>query len=521
MSASREKKQRQNAGPEQKAVKVQQEQAARKRKTILYSVIAGVVVVAVAALLIWNSGFFQARSTAATLGDDKLSLAELSYYYYEARSYYAMYGSYLGFDTTKSDEAQIQNQTSGKTYREYFLETALETAREELALANEAKNAGHTESEVKETLDENIANVKSNAASNHYSYAAYLKAIYGPYMTPGIYESMYTRTLMANLARSDKGIELYKGYKPEELEEYYKEHADTLDTIEYSHLYFPAADVETKDAEGNELSEDDIAKLEEQALADAKAKAEEALEALEGGAHFHDQMDKYELTTGGDHVSVVGTSSIDATYRDQLCELDKDTPTLVESDKGCYVVAFHDRYLDDTPTRDVRHILIRAETTQEEGEDGSTVVVAPTDEAWAAAEEKANTVQAEWESSGKTREDFIALVEKYSDDTNSVPDGGLYERAYDGYFVSEFNDWVFNGGHKTGEEGLVKHDPGSENTANQYWGYHLIYMEEENEPVWKGTVRNTLATEARDEWIEGLVEGYAANLTSAADQLGR
>ena len=78
MSASREKKQRQNAGPDQKAVKIQQEQAARKRKTILYSVIAGVVVVAVAALLIWNSGFFQARSTAAILGGEKLSLAELS-----------------------------------------------------------------------------------------------------------------------------------------------------------------------------------------------------------------------------------------------------------------------------------------------------------------------------------------------------------------------------------------------------------------------------------------------------------
>lgn len=520
MSASREKKQRQNAGPDQKAVKIQQEQAARKRKTILYSVIAGVVVVAVAALLIWNSGFFQARSTAATLGGEKLSLAELSYYYYDARSYYAMYGSYLGFDTTKTDEAQIQDQNSGRTYREFFLESALDAAREDLVLSNEAKSTGHTESEVKETLDQNIANIKSTASSNHYSYASYLRALYGPYMTPGIYESLYTRTLMANLARSDKGVELYNGYSQEELEEYYEEHADTLDTIEYSHLYFKAAEVETKDAEGNELSEDDVAKLEAQALADAKAKAEEALEALEGGASFKSQIDKYELTTGGDHVTVVGTSSIDESYRDELCKLDKDTPTLVESDKGCYVVTFHNRYLDDTPTRDVRHILIRAEATQEE-KDGSTVVVAPTDEAWAAAEEKANTVQAEWEAGGKTREDFIALVEKYTDDTSSIPNGGLYERAYEGYFVEEFGDWVFNGGHQAGDVGLVKHDPGRENTANQYWGYHLIYMEEENEPVWMGSVRNTLASDARTEWIESLTADCAASLTSGADALGR
>ena len=57
MSASREKKQRQSVGPDQKALKAQQEQAARRRTTIIYSVIAAVIAVLVIALLVWRSGF--------------------------------------------------------------------------------------------------------------------------------------------------------------------------------------------------------------------------------------------------------------------------------------------------------------------------------------------------------------------------------------------------------------------------------------------------------------------------------
>ena len=138
MSASREKKQRQGAGPAEKNVQIQQQQAARKRKTITYTIIGVVIAVLVAALLIWNSGFFQARATAATVGDTKLSTAELSYHYYSARQSIAMYGSYLGFDTSLSDEEQIYDAENNTTYRDYFLETALSNAKQYTALADEA-----------------------------------------------------------------------------------------------------------------------------------------------------------------------------------------------------------------------------------------------------------------------------------------------------------------------------------------------------------------------------------------------
>ena len=90
MSAAREKKQRQGSGPSDKAAQANQKQAAYKRKVRTYTSIGVVVAVLVAALLIWNSGFFQSRALAATVGDNELSAAELSYYYYDVRYPYTI-----------------------------------------------------------------------------------------------------------------------------------------------------------------------------------------------------------------------------------------------------------------------------------------------------------------------------------------------------------------------------------------------------------------------------------------------
>ena len=86
MSASREKKQRQGT---ERTNKVDQAQAAYKKKARIYSVIAIVVAVAVVALLVYGSGIFEKGKTAATVGGEKLTVGELGYYYYGARYMYA------------------------------------------------------------------------------------------------------------------------------------------------------------------------------------------------------------------------------------------------------------------------------------------------------------------------------------------------------------------------------------------------------------------------------------------------
>lgn len=515
MSASREKKQRQNAGPDPKAGKVQQEQAARKRKTIIYTVIGVVAVVLVAALLIWTSGFFQARATAATLGSEKVTAAELSYYYANVRGNYANYGL---IDTSKSDAEQLQDVENGVTYRDFFLDEALHSAQRQLALAQEAVNAGHTQAEIKDDLDAAIDNMKSTATAYGYGYTAYLRAMFGEYMSPSVYEKLTARYLMAQLVANEKYDELYNGYSQDDLTAYYNEdgHADTLDTIEYSYLYFPVATVDTKDANGNDLPESMVEAKREKAQEETRNNAAQALEAVKGGAHFHDQAEQYELTTSADHTVSVGTGSINSSFSEELLKLGKDECELVELESGaCYVISLHDRYLDDEPTRDVRHILVRAENTT--GEDSK--LVAPTDEAWAAAKEKMDAIQAEWDAGGKTEDDFAKLANEKSEDSGSNTSGGLYERSYDGSFVSEFNDWVFDAGRKAGDVGLVQHS-GEEGATSGYWGYHLIYFVGENEPVWMGTVRDTMAGEAQNAWVEELSASFPTALLGGADYLG-
>ena len=74
------------------------------------------------------------------------------------------------------------------------------------------------------------------------------------------------------------------------------------------------------------------------------------------------------------------------------------------------------------PTADIRHILVKAELTQEddpatEDVDESTI---PTDEAMEAAKAKAEDILSQWEAGDKTAESFGALAEEYSDDTGSA-----------------------------------------------------------------------------------------------------
>ena len=513
MSAAREKKQRQGSGPSEKTNQLQQEQAERKRKTILYSVIGAVAAVLVIALLGWNSGVFQSRATAATVGGTNLTAGQLSYYYYNLRNEYASYASIFGysFDSSKPESEQYRDEDESVTWRDYFLDSALETAQQYISLADEARNAGYTEADVKDQVDDSIASMKSSAASSGYSYAAYLRALYGPYMTESIYEAETTRYLLAARIFEDKGTELTLSYSQADLDSFYDEYADSLDTYEYSYLYFTPEEVEETDANGNELDEETLATLRANALADAKARAEEALTEYGDGEEVSHLIEHYAPSSSADHTTTVGTTSINSVYSDELLAMEEGESALVEnSDSGYYVVISHGRYLDQTPTLDVRHILVSPET-----EDGA----APTDPAWAAAKDKADSILAEFEAGSKTDEAFAALANQYSDDAGSNTTGGLYQRiSPTSSYVAEFMDWIFADGRQTGDTGIIQHI--ADSPSSGYYGYHIMYLAGENEPTWMGTARANLADTARDEWMLDLADSYEASLASGADSIG-
>ena len=519
MSASREKKQRQSAGQNltQKELKEAKEAQAAKRKSILYWVIGVVVVILVAALLIWNSNFFQNRATAVTVNGHNFTAGEVEYYYNSAyqQEYQLYYYSTMGitgltnFNPATDPKDQYVDEEQTQTYYDYFMESALDALTQVAALTDAAEKDGFSlelSESGKETYDSTISSMKDNATTSGYSYASYLQAIYGSHMTTGIYESCLKRAIM--LTEYQQAHQDTLTYTDEDYTTYYDENKDSIDTFSYEVAFLSGSAPSTTDEDGNTVEATEEEKT--AAMEAAKANADKLMADVEAGGDFAELADTYVQEDSANTFRSTETSgsSLSTTYGDWL----KDTAraegdiNVFESTSGYYVVRFLDRYLDETPTADIRHILVKAELTQEddpatEDVDESTI---PTDEAMEAAKAEAESLLAQWEAGDKTAESFGELAKANSDDSGSASNGGLYTQVEEGQMVDTFNDWIFDSEHTEGDTGLV------ENTNSGMYGWHVMYFQAWNDPSWKINAKSSFQNDDMTSWIESITEGYEA-----------
>ena len=82
MSASREKKTRQGSTYAQRRNNKAEEKSSRMH--VVYGVVGVVIAVLAIALLVWDSGFFQKRTTAVTIDGEDFTPAVVQYYYHNA-----------------------------------------------------------------------------------------------------------------------------------------------------------------------------------------------------------------------------------------------------------------------------------------------------------------------------------------------------------------------------------------------------------------------------------------------------
>ena len=125
MSASREKQTRQGSTYAQRRNNKAEEKSNRMHG--VYIVVGVIVAILAIALLVWDNGFFQKRTTALTIDGENIAPATVQYYYHNAMSqtlYYAQMGMDTGFDSTKDPKDQIQDEESGTTWYDYFLDQA-------------------------------------------------------------------------------------------------------------------------------------------------------------------------------------------------------------------------------------------------------------------------------------------------------------------------------------------------------------------------------------------------------------
>ena len=473
MSASREKKARQERGadylsPQQ--IKDREERQSAKRTTLIFALCAAAFVAFVVASALWNSGVIQRSAKAASVNGKTYAVSDMAYFYYNARAT-ALNNSSNELDSGTS--MREQQYTDGEqTWYDYLSGQALDSLATIVLTSDAAKAAGFTGGEeVEKTVSDTMENLASSAASYGYSVSNYIKAIFGSMMTRSGFERMLRNSALAEAylnSLSDPAA-----YTEEELQAQYDAEPNAFSQVQYEAVVFNSSSF----SDSSEESEDSEAAEEsadlEDATAQAKAAAEDAL------AHFRagESLEAVAQELNGTYSN---TSSLYGTGSDMLTWLFDDARrngdsavldyTYYGTSMGSVVVVFHGKERDDFHAVDVRHILVDDEA-------------------------QANELLAQYLAGEQTEDAFAALATEHSTDTGSAENGGLYTGVYPGQMVAAFNDWCFDASRQSGDTGIVATD----------YGYHVMYfVGSEDYPYWQEIAASRLASEKNAELTENV-----------------
>lgn len=274
MSASTEKKIRAQAraeGTDKKAIAAAEEAAkAKKVKTWTIVTIIAVLVFVVGVLSL-NSPAVYRGTTAITVGDDSFSPAEVNYIY--ANEYYTLinnYGSYtslIGLDTSYG-LAGLKDQMSyfgeeGQTWRDYFLDRTVDNLKQSYVL-NKLFNDNGLELSEEEIADIDAQIDAMGEMASYYGYSSgdkFASSYYGKGVNTSVMKNMMTYAAKAEAAFNEHA---------EAVEISNDEIAERYPSVAIRHILVKAV----ADEDGT-ISED--------ALAEAKAKAEDIYEQWKNG----------------------------------------------------------------------------------------------------------------------------------------------------------------------------------------------------------------------------------------------
>lgn len=497
MSASSKKKLRNQeaaAKNTEKQLAAQKEEKKLKLYTAAFVAVLAVIVVIAGwvgiSRAVANSGSAERSTVAVTIGDHKISNAELSYYYIDAiNSFYSNYGSYIaltGLDPTKPLDEQVQDEETGTTWADYFIDLAKQNARTAYAVADEAAANGYVLSDAsKNEVKQTLANMSAYAKVYGYSNGAgYLKALYGNGATEKTLQEYFERSLLVSEYYNFKQNGLV--FSAEDMKAVEAEHPGEFDAFTYYQYY-----VSTTSFEGDNA----LAQAEEAAKSLTECATVEEFEAAVKALPFN--ADKEVSAAAYDGKLLSACNGLLKDWLADAARKEGDTtyvPSVYgEGDPtGYYAAFFVSRSDNQLPLVNVRHILVNYQggTT----EDGVTTY---SDEEKAAAKAAAEELLAQWKAGEATDESFAALAHDNTDDPGSAENGGLYENVYPGQMVVNFNDWCFDSSRKPGDTGIVESN----------YGYHVMYFVGNAEQTYREhLIRSELETDTMNQWYSDLVE---------------
>ena len=463
-------------------VQKRKEEKEKEKKEERISTAIGIVVLVALVCLVASfpiRTYLATHETYVVVNGEAVNKVEFDYQYNLTKNnYITQYGSYLtyfGLDTSKDLSTQMYSDTL--TWQDYFEQNAVESLKQNKALMAEAKAAGFTYDTTDEynTFKETI---KTSAASAGISEKEYVRSIYGSYATMGRIEE-YVKNDMVMNAYYQK-LQEDNAPSDDEIQSYYEENKATYDSVDYR-LTTIEADLPT---EPTELADPVEATTAPDADTDGTATTDttqdtayqpsdaEIAKAMEDAKVLADDAEKTVAKDGEAHENEK-KSSVNYLISDWLFDDARkagDTTVITNDNSHCYyVVAFEKRYLDETPSADVRVIIPTEDKTGEE-------------------------ILEEWKNGAATEDSFAELCKKYTQDTSAVENGGLFEQVTKTGMTEELSNWIFDSSRQAGDTVAITV---SDST-------YVLYYIGQDQPEWKINIKNTLVSDTMSQHMQDI-----------------
>ena len=435
--------------------------------------------------------YMNPASVVATVDGQKISIGMYDYYYASIVSYYEQYASYgyYSLDTTKDYSKQYTTDDDGNkiSWQKFFETEALKEVEQITTYYSKALEEGVTLTNAqKKTIDKQISTLKDSASQNDVSLDQYIKANFGTYCSEDTIRLMLEQYyLSAN----------YKGkFKCEtkvtdnDVDKYYNDHKNDYKKIEFYYIASPydATDENSKN-ESIKTAEKIMAKMKDKksvialvpevysSYIDSQVKS-----SMEQDSTLTEKKAREEAIKSYESNVVTTVSGSDSPFDDKMNTWLFSDDTKVGSKKYyidesagyIYIVLKTSKAsVEEDETYTVRHILVAPESGNNSSSSTSEKTEY-TDEQWAAAKKKADSILAKFNKTDKSEYEFAKLAEQYSTDSASTSSGsndsfgGLYESVTLGQMVPDFEKWSIDDSRKYGDTGIVKSD----------YGYHIMFF---------------------------------------------
>ena len=472
--------------------KLAKEQAQKKKTTKLVVTMVTAIVLVLAIVFgtvaaVTGSGVLLRNAVSMYTDNIKVDNAILSYFfyneYYNTLSVNSAILSQLGLNTSLSLKAQ--NYSGSLTWFDYIMGHTTSDLSSYLVLAEAAKVEGlELDDEDRKGIDDIIANLEKNAKEVGVSLKKYIEVSYGR----GVKEDDVRRALEIAFLYDKKNAEIIDSLEitKDEITKHYDENKNDFNYVDYIGI-----DVTADMYFGDEVPENASETL--KALADKIAAAKTVDEFKAEIRSYYTEAYKNageELSAEDLEKRVEAVVNTEYSYYDE--DFDKwafdasrkagDTTVIVD-EEGTHSVYFLTKtaYRLDYTTKNVRNILFKPANYKDDAE----------------AKAAAEAVLATWNAGEKTEAAFEALADEHNEDSAS-----LYEDVAKGMMVSEFEDWIYDAGRKTGDVEIVK----------TTYGYHIMYFVGDGAAAWEADVEATLKNKRYNEIIKEYEEKHPVTI---------